>query len=160
VSAAATRRHGMRLAELGRIGDRFGRLIVEPELDRPLMRVASPVPARDPRDPAGGQQHVAPGHGQLVGDLGARLAAAYDQHGSGRQTGRAAVPSRIALVDVGRQPGGQSRDDRTALTAAGDHHGSGRDPSLGSDQFITAVAHLSRDDSDALSHREPAAESL
>jgi hypothetical protein len=69
VPPVRARQHRMRLAELGRIGHGLGGQVIQAKLDAPLVHVTAPVAARHPRHPAGGQQHLAPRGGQLVGDL-------------------------------------------------------------------------------------------
>jgi hypothetical protein len=91
------------------------------------VHVAAPITAGDHRHTAGGQQDLTASVRQLVGQLRAGLPASDYQHRPVRQGIWAAVRAGVALVDIGGKSSGQAGNHRTALPAAGDHHGASGD---------------------------------
>ncbi len=158
MAAVAAGQHRMRLGELSRVGHRPGGLVVEAQLDGPFVDVPAAVATGRPGHPAGGQQHVPARYRQFLGDLRARLPAAHDQHGTGWQRRGAAVPGRVVLADVPRKLGRKPGDDGAALTAAGHHHGAGRDHARGDGHLVPVAAGRDRGDLSTLPHRQPPGE--
>src|SRR5713226_8475261 len=110
----------------GESGIRCGKLI-KGTVEKPCSReppgdVLTPVAARKSSTARGGQVDLPPALVQILGDLAARLACAYHQHGAGRQHLRVMVLTCGHLTDVHGQSGTRCGKLRLWVSACCQHH--------------------------------------
>ena len=94
-------------------------------LHQPPDEVSPSEPARRPRRPPAGDDHVAAGLVQLLGDLAARLGAADDEHAAGRERLLVAIVVHVDLEQVRRQRVGGRRPVGALVRARGEDDGAG-----------------------------------
>ena len=94
---------------------------------QPVQDVAAAVAPRGAADPAGGEIDPAAGADELVGELGAGLGGADQEHRALGQRGGVAVGAGVDLGQVRRQGSGEGRAARPRQGAAGGDHGAGAD---------------------------------
>ena len=132
------------------------RLIEERRLRQPGHDVRAVQAARHPRGPATGQEHVAPGEVQLLGQLASGLAAADDEDAAGRYLVRVAVVGARQREHARRQ-GGRGRWQVGPLIGAGAHdHRRGLEPALGGDELEVSIGVAQLLHVHALAHRHRA----
>src|SRR6266849_6054646 len=110
----------------GESGIRCGKLI-DGSVEKPCSReppgdVLTPVAARKSSTARGGKVDLPPALVQILGDLAARLACAYHQHGAGRQHLRVMVLTCGHLTDVHGQSGTRCGKLRLWVSACCQHH--------------------------------------
>ena len=93
---------------------------LEPDRD-----VVTTVASRQPAAGAGCQEDRTSGGGQLVGDLGAGLGAADDEHGPRRKRRRIAIVRGVELQELRRQRSGRGGSARTVQAAGRGDDGAG-----------------------------------
>jgi hypothetical protein len=156
VPAAVAGRLRVRGEPRERVGKGGGRLIHEPALDHPPDDVASSRPAREPRRSTAGEEHLAAGAEELLGELTPGLAAAHHEHAARRQAGGVAIVLDVDLQQVGGQGRRALRSMSPLVRAGRDDDGPGPDiPGRGPDDesLPERDIRLQRCDLDALTHR-------
>src|SRR6266851_9837796 len=114
------------MGSTGESGIRCGKLI-KGTVEKPCSReppgdVLTPVAARKSSTARGGQVDLPPALVQILGDLAACLACAYDQHGAGRKHLRVTVLTGVHLADVQWQSGTRCGKLRRWESACCEHH--------------------------------------
>ena len=124
-------------------------------LDQPPDEVSPPDASRSPRCPAAGEDNIASGVVQLLGDLATRLCAADHEHAAGRKGSLVAVSLRVDLEEIGRQRVGARGTMRTLVGARGEDDGAGTELSAGRLEGETVAHRLDRVDRHVLTHGSP-----
>ena len=115
-------------------------------------------PARQPGGAPAGEEHLATGFVELLGDLRARLAAPHHQHPALRQVAGRAVVGHVELDEPGRERGRFRGPVGTLVGTACDHHDAGGQLALTGRQHEAAAGRcLERGHIHALAHRRAGA---